>query len=398
MTNLGSTTCGWCRPRAPSRGLCTSAANCGNAVTTNLAWRASVSWTGWSSVSSSRRRCRPKRRSELTSTWNATRDARITAWDETDGRADDDPSNPRFAGLRGVTEREIRSTRQALSLYKERQALVVFDREVATCASPASPDPTLADLARVRHAVLRCLSLAAGSGSSTEGAALPIGSWRRWSRNRRPAHADARTARGQSSVGRPGRDAGHRRASLLEMTDVIGEVFGTEDFCLFLYSLVRMQAPRPSSSSVPGTGVGVLDGAGRRPQRPGPRLDGRRPRQADGIRGCWPSSALVSPARRGRPDGRSTGAEAPARDQGRGSGWKRLTFVQRRNGTRRPVSLRRLRISRRRWTCSSPTSTTVASCRHPRILGCFLRGWPPPAPSSSTVRRRAGRRTCCSSS
>src|SRR5215469_898617 len=34
------------------------------------------------------------------------------------------------------------------------------------------------------------------------------------------------------------------RAELLRLTDVIGEGFGTEDFCLFLYSLVRMQAPR----------------------------------------------------------------------------------------------------------------------------------------------------------
>jgi hypothetical protein len=45
------------------------------------------------------------------------------------------------------------------------------------------------------------------------------------------------------------------RARLLLLSDVIGTVFGTEDFCLFLYSLVRMQAPRIIVEL--GTGLGL---------------------------------------------------------------------------------------------------------------------------------------------
>jgi hypothetical protein len=45
------------------------------------------------------------------------------------------------------------------------------------------------------------------------------------------------------------------RAKLLLLTDVAGTVFGTEDFCLFLYSLVRMHAPRTIVEL--GTGLGA---------------------------------------------------------------------------------------------------------------------------------------------
>jgi len=45
------------------------------------------------------------------------------------------------------------------------------------------------------------------------------------------------------------------RATLLLLSDVIGTVFGTEDFCLFLYSLVRMQTPRTIVEL--GTGLGL---------------------------------------------------------------------------------------------------------------------------------------------
>jgi hypothetical protein len=45
------------------------------------------------------------------------------------------------------------------------------------------------------------------------------------------------------------------RASLLQLTDFIGTAFGTEDFCMFLYSLVRLQAPRTIVEL--GTGVGA---------------------------------------------------------------------------------------------------------------------------------------------
>lgn len=45
------------------------------------------------------------------------------------------------------------------------------------------------------------------------------------------------------------------RAKLLVLSDVIGTVFGTEDFSLFLYSLVRMQAPRTIVEL--GTGLGA---------------------------------------------------------------------------------------------------------------------------------------------
>jgi Methyltransferase domain len=45
------------------------------------------------------------------------------------------------------------------------------------------------------------------------------------------------------------------RASLLQLTDFVGTAFGTEDFCVFLYSLVRLQAPRTIVEL--GTGVGA---------------------------------------------------------------------------------------------------------------------------------------------
>ncbi len=45
------------------------------------------------------------------------------------------------------------------------------------------------------------------------------------------------------------------RADLLLFSDVAGMVFGTEDFCLFLYSLVRMHAPKTIVEL--GTGLGV---------------------------------------------------------------------------------------------------------------------------------------------
>jgi hypothetical protein len=34
------------------------------------------------------------------------------------------------------------------------------------------------------------------------------------------------------------------RAELLSLTDVLGEAYGTEEFCLFLYTIVRMHAPK----------------------------------------------------------------------------------------------------------------------------------------------------------
>jgi hypothetical protein len=45
------------------------------------------------------------------------------------------------------------------------------------------------------------------------------------------------------------------RALLLLLTDAVGAGFGTEDFCLFLYSLVRMQAPKTIVEL--GTGFGL---------------------------------------------------------------------------------------------------------------------------------------------
>lgn len=45
------------------------------------------------------------------------------------------------------------------------------------------------------------------------------------------------------------------RARLLLLTDAVGTAFGTEDFCLFLYSIVRMHAPETVVEL--GTGLGV---------------------------------------------------------------------------------------------------------------------------------------------
>jgi len=50
-------------------------------------------------------------------------------------------------------------------------------------------------------------------------------------------------------------DALDERARLLLLTDAAGLDFGTEDFCLFLYSLVRMHAPKVIVEL--GTGLGI---------------------------------------------------------------------------------------------------------------------------------------------
>jgi Methyltransferase domain len=44
------------------------------------------------------------------------------------------------------------------------------------------------------------------------------------------------------------------RAALLQLTDLVGALFGTEDFCLFLYSLVKMHTPKTVVEL--GTGFG----------------------------------------------------------------------------------------------------------------------------------------------
>jgi hypothetical protein len=62
-------------------------------------------------------------------------------------------------------------------------------------------------------------------------------------------------ADGTAGAGDRGRDTTDRRADLLRLTDVIGEVFGTEDLCLLLFSLVRMHAPQVIVEL--GTGYGT---------------------------------------------------------------------------------------------------------------------------------------------
>jgi hypothetical protein len=46
-----------------------------------------------------------------------------------------------------------------------------------------------------------------------------------------------------------------RRVQLLALADCVGPLFGTEDFCLFLYSFMRMQAPHTVVEL--GTGLGA---------------------------------------------------------------------------------------------------------------------------------------------
>lgn len=46
-----------------------------------------------------------------------------------------------------------------------------------------------------------------------------------------------------------------RRARLVVLTDLLGPVFGTENICFFLYSLIRMQ--RPQCVVELGAGLGV---------------------------------------------------------------------------------------------------------------------------------------------
>jgi hypothetical protein len=50
-------------------------------------------------------------------------------------------------------------------------------------------------------------------------------------------------------------NASDERAQLLLLTDAVGTAFGTEDFSLFLYSLVRMHAPETVVEL--GTGLGI---------------------------------------------------------------------------------------------------------------------------------------------
>jgi hypothetical protein len=180
---------------------------------------------------------------------------RIESW-VAGNRAVDGSLDARFDELSQATEREIASTRQVLSLQSEREALVAFDREIATCLSPGSSGRTLAELGRVRRAVLRCLEMAATGESSMEAAALA----HRIVEAMVEASSDQlmrvlAAADGTGVAGYQGRDAKDRRADLLQLTDVIGEVFGTEDLGLLLFSLVRMHAPTVMVEL--GTGYGT---------------------------------------------------------------------------------------------------------------------------------------------
>ena len=167
----------------------------------------------------------------------------------------DDSLDPRFDDLSQLTEREISSTRQVLSMSSDRQALVAFDREIAGL-SPGSSGPRLADLGRVRQAVLRCLERVATCESNTEAASLAD----RIVETMVDESSDQllrilTDADGTGLAGNQGHGARDRRADLLQLTDVIGEVFGTEDLCLLLFSLVRMHAPEVIVEL--GTGYGT---------------------------------------------------------------------------------------------------------------------------------------------
>ena len=168
----------------------------------------------------------------------------------------DGSEEPGFESLSQLIEREIGATREVLSLDGERQAQAAFDREIAACALPASSGLKLADLGRVRHAVLRCLALADASGSSSEAASLAL----RIVESMVEASSDQlmkmlSDADGVGPTGGQGHDTQDRRSNLLQLTDVIGEAFGTEDLCLLLFSLVRMHAPEVIVEL--GTGYGT---------------------------------------------------------------------------------------------------------------------------------------------
>jgi hypothetical protein len=164
-----------------------------------------------------------------------------------------DPSSEELSQL---TQREISSTREVLSLASGRQALLDFDRQIGDVLSPGSAALELADLGRVREAVLRSMVAAATGGRSVEGdslahqiiEAMVEGSSSQLMELLSGAHGAGET----DGRGPRARD---RRAEMLQLSDVIGEVFGTEDFCLFLFSLVRMHTPKVVVEL--GTGYGA---------------------------------------------------------------------------------------------------------------------------------------------
>jgi hypothetical protein len=148
-------------------------------------------------------------------------------------------------GLSQLVEREISSTRQVLSMCQTDQPLAQFDQVLTTCLPPDHSTLYLADVQRVREAVRRALTLAAVGDGRVEAAPLA----HRVVESMVDASSTQlqRMLSGLAAVGTVDDVRGasrDRRAELLQLTDIIGEVFGTEDFCLFLFSLVRMHVPK----------------------------------------------------------------------------------------------------------------------------------------------------------
>ncbi len=156
-----------------------------------------------------------------------------------------------------LVAREIKSTRQVLSMCHDDERLEGFDREVTACLPEDRLALTLADVPNIRRVIERALSPVVLGDDCLEDAAR--------AHQIVEAMVDGSTTQlmgmlSTPTAGAAGEDEAFepwsdKRSMLLQLTDVIGEAFGTEEFCLFLFSIVRMHAPKTIVEL--GTGLGT---------------------------------------------------------------------------------------------------------------------------------------------
>jgi hypothetical protein len=157
--------------------------------------------------------------------------------------------------LSKLGEQEVSATLQVLALGDGIDAREAFERQVSGDGSPGATIQGR-DLPRLRRLVRATMERAVGDSANPETAAVArqIVDGMVESSSRQLAGFLASLA-GPGSADEAPASTVDERAELLRLTDVIGEVYGTEDFGLFLYSLVRMQAPETIVEL--GTGLGT---------------------------------------------------------------------------------------------------------------------------------------------
>jgi hypothetical protein len=144
---------------------------------------------------------------------------------------------------------EIDSTRRALSACKAAGPLEAFDHEVSKYA-PQSAGRNARDAAGIRWSIHETLTrIVVDDDSRCESAPLIHEIVVSMVENAINELTGVSLANATDQLPL---DA---RGELLRLTDVIGEVFGTEEFCLFLYAMVRMHAPKVIVEL--GTGLGA---------------------------------------------------------------------------------------------------------------------------------------------